>query len=93
MESIANLILSIVLIRPFGIVGDAAGTAIPLLCTTLHFLPRHLCRVLGIRVRAFVREAYTLPLLLVIPQIATLLLLKRWFVPHNYAQLGVQIMK
>jgi O-antigen/teichoic acid export membrane protein len=92
MESIANLILSIVLIRPFGIVGDAAGTAIPLLCTTLYFLPRHLCRVLGIRVRTFVREAYTLPLVLVIPQVATLLLLQRWFVPHNYVQLGVQIL-
>jgi len=29
MEGIANLILSIVLVRPLGIVGDAIGTAIP----------------------------------------------------------------
>jgi len=35
MESIANLLLSIMLIRPFGIVGDAGGTAIPLFCTSL----------------------------------------------------------
>jgi O-antigen/teichoic acid export membrane protein len=67
MESVANLILSIVLIGPFGIVGDAAGTAIPLLCTTLFFMPRHLCRVLGISVRTFVFEAYKLPLLLLTP--------------------------
>jgi len=92
MESIANLVLSIILIRPFGIVGDALGTTIPLLCTTLYFLPRHLCRLLGIRVLNFVREAYTLPLLLVIPQAATLLLLQRWFVPHTYLEVGFQIL-
>ena len=92
MESIANLILSIMLVRPFGIVGDAAGTSIPLLCTTLYFLPRHLCRLLGIRVRTFIREAYTLPLLLVIPQALTLVLLKRWFIPHNYLQVALQVL-
>ena len=92
MESVANLILSIVLIRPFGIVGDAAGTAIPLTCTTLYFMPRHLCRLLQVPISAFLRETYTLPLLLVAPQVATLLLLRSWFVPHNYIQVGFQIL-
>jgi O-antigen/teichoic acid export membrane protein len=91
MESIANLILSIVLIGPFGIVGDAAGTAIPLLCTNLYFMPRHLCRLLGIRVRTFVVEAYKLPVLLIIPFVIALLLLKRWFIPHTYLQVALQI--
>jgi len=92
MESVANLILSIVLITPFGIVGDAAGTAIPLLCTTLFFMPRHLCRLLGIRVRTFFWEAYTLPLVLVTPFVVALLVLKRWFVPHTYLQVALQIL-
>jgi O-antigen/teichoic acid export membrane protein len=91
MESVANLILSIVLIGPFGIVGDAAGTAIPLLCTTLFFMPRHLCRVLGISVRSFVFEAYKLPLLLLTPFVVALVVLKRWFIPHTYLQVGLQI--
>jgi O-antigen/teichoic acid export membrane protein len=91
MESIANLILSIVLVGPFGIVGDAAGTAIPLLCTSLFFMPRHLCRLLEIRVRTFVVEAYRLPLVLVTPFIAALMLLKQWFIPHTYLQVGLQI--
>ena len=92
MESIANLILSIVLIRPFGIVGDAAGTAIPLTCTTLYFMPRHLCRLLNVPVRAFLREAYTLPLLLCVPQVAVLLLMRHWFTAHTYVQVGFQIL-
>ena len=53
MEGIANVILSIVLVRVLGIVGDALGTAIPLLCTALIFLPRHMCRQLGVPVRKF----------------------------------------
>jgi len=92
MESIANLILSIVLIRPFGIVGDAAGTAIPLTCTTLYFMPRHLCRLLNVPVRAFLREAYTLPLLLCAPQVAVLLFMRHWFIAHTYVQVGFQIL-
>src|SRR5437016_8989406 len=92
MESIANLILSIMLIRPFGIVGDAAGTAIPLFCTSLYFMPRHLCRLLGIRIRTFLREAYSLPILLVMPFIAALLLMRRWFVAHTYLEVAFQIL-
>src|SRR6201997_2754950 len=92
MESIANLILSIMLIRPFGIVGDAAGTAIALFCTSLYFMPRHLCRLLGIRIRTFLREAYSLPILLVMPFIAALLLMRRWFVAHTYMEVGFQIL-
>lgn len=92
MESIANLILSIMLIRPFGIVGDAAGTAIPLFCTSLYFMPRHLCRLLGIRIRTFLREAYSLPILLVMPFVAALLLMRRWFVAHTYMEVAFQIL-
>ena len=92
MESIANLILSIVLIRPFGILGDAAGTTIPLLCTTLFFMPRHLCRVLEIRTSTFLRETYTLPLLLVTPSVVALLLMRHWYVAHTYLQVGLQIL-
>jgi O-antigen/teichoic acid export membrane protein len=91
MESIANLILSIALIRPMGIVGDALGTAIPLLCTSLFFMPRHLCRLLGVRVMTFVREAYSLPLLMVSPLVLMLLLMRRWFFARTYLEVGMQI--
>src|SRR5439155_4281033 len=32
VEGLSNLILSILLVRPYGIIGDAVGTAIPLTC-------------------------------------------------------------
>ena len=38
-EGVANLILSIILVRPYGIMGDAIGTAIPLTCSMILFLP------------------------------------------------------
>jgi|SRR5271165_1011573 len=90
IEGIGNLILSIALVRPLGIVGDALGTAIPLTCTMLYFTPRHMRTQLGVPVRTFLREAYTLPLLLVMPFIAVLLLMQSWFHAHHLWQLVVQ---
>lgn len=90
-EGVANLILSILLVRPYGILGDAFGTAVPLTCTMVFFLPAHLCRKLGIQLRVFLRQAYTLPLALCVPLILALVLMQRWFVPHNYRQLAVHL--
>jgi O-antigen/teichoic acid export membrane protein len=87
LEGIANVILSIVLIRPLGIVGDALGTAIPLLCTALFFLPRHMCRVLDIPIRKFIVDAYFFPVILCLPMILALLLMQRSFYAHHYPQL------
>jgi hypothetical protein len=91
LEGAANLILSIFLVRPFGILGDAAGTAIPLACTSLVFLPRHLCRVLNMRIGVYLQHAFLLPLMLCAPMIAVLLLMRHWFGAHNYFQLAIQL--
>jgi O-antigen/teichoic acid export membrane protein len=90
IEGIANLALSILLVRPYGILGDAFGTAIPMLGTYLLFMPQHLCSRLGIKVWTYLRQAYLLPLLLCVPVAAVFLLLQRWFVPHTYKQLAFQ---
>jgi O-antigen/teichoic acid export membrane protein len=91
LEGTANVLLSVILVRRFGIMGDAAGTAIPLLCTTLFFYPRHLCRILNLRIGVYLCEAFLLPLLLCVPLVAGLLLMRRWFVPHSYVQLALQL--
>jgi O-antigen/teichoic acid export membrane protein len=92
MEGIANLILSIVLVRPMGIIGDALGTAIPLLCTSLFFLPRHMCRQLGIPLRTFLAEAYFYPVVLCTPMIVVLILMQRSFYAHRYPQLILNLL-
>jgi O-antigen/teichoic acid export membrane protein len=92
LEGVANVILSIALIRPLGIIGDAIGTAIPLLCTSLFFLPRHMCRQLGIPVRTFLVEAYFYPVVLCLPMILVLLLMQRSFYAHHYPQLVLNLL-
>jgi len=89
-EGIANLILSIILVRRYGIIGDAIGTAIPLICTQVLFIPAHLCRLLGIEVLSYLKRAFVLPILLCGPMVAVLLLMRRWFIPHHLREFLVQ---
>src|SRR5208283_3166279 len=91
IEGVCNLTLSILLVRPYGIIGDALGTAIPLTCSFLLFMPGHLCRLLGIRLRTYLREAFVLPLVITAPLVAVLLLMKKWYIPQTYRQLAVQL--
>ena len=90
-EGGANLFLSIMLVRRFGILGDAAGTGIQLLCTALFFMTRHLCRVLKMKISIYLREAFFMPAMLCLPLIATLLLMQQWFVAHTLLQLILQL--
>lgn len=92
IEGVANLILSIALVPPLGIVGDALGTAIPLSFTCIWFLPRQLRKRIGVPVRIFLREAYTLPILLTLPMVAVLWLANRFFYPRNLIQLMPEIL-
>jgi len=90
-EGVANLILSIVLLHYYGVIGVAMGTTIPQICTNLFFLPQHLCRVLGMRLRTFVRQTYLAPALLCAPLVAVLLGMRHFFVAHTYLELGAQV--
>ena len=85
LEGASNLLLSLWFARLFGITGVALGTAIPLACTSLFFLPGHLCRVLEFPLAAFLARAYRLPVVLGAFQAAVLLLLNHEFPVHGYA--------
>jgi O-antigen/teichoic acid export membrane protein len=91
LEGATNALLSLMLVRRFGIVGVAWGTAIPLLCTSLLFLPEHLCRVLDVPVGTFLLRAYRLPLLLCMPLAGTLWFANYEFPAHTYAGVMLQI--
>ena len=87
-----NLILSIILVRRYGIMGDALGTALPLAVTMLFILPQHVCHHLRVKLTVYLKEAFLLPLLLVLPLIGVLLWLRHWFYAHTYAQVGLQLL-
>jgi len=91
IEGIANVILSVALVRPLGIVGDAIGTAIPLVCTAILFLPRHMCRRLDVPLRKFVPEAYFYPALFCVPMALALAFIQRSFYAHRYPQLVLNL--
>jgi len=90
-EGVVNVVMSIVLIRYWGIVGDALGTAIPLMCSAIFFLPLYLCRLLGVRLKDFLKDAYLLPLALSAPLAAVLLFMYRLFRPRNIVELAAQV--
>jgi O-antigen/teichoic acid export membrane protein len=92
IEGVSNIILSVALVRPLGIIGDTIGTAIPLFCTAVFFLPRHLCRKLEVPILKFVTETYSYPLLFCIPMAIVLLLMQRSFYAHRYPQLVVNLL-
>jgi O-antigen/teichoic acid export membrane protein len=91
-EGVVNLVLSIVLLRYYGVVGVAIGTVLPQLCTNLVFMPEHLCRMLDVRLRTFVTEAYLSPLLLTLPMAALLLVMQHFLHPRNYLELLAQVL-
>jgi O-antigen/teichoic acid export membrane protein len=92
MEGVSNVILSVVLVRPMGIVGDAIGTAIPLLCTALFFLPRYLCRKLDVPLRQFLWDAYSYAAVLCFPMAFALAFMQHFFYAHRYPQLILNLL-
>jgi len=92
IEGVANVFLSVALVRPLGIIGDAIGTAIPLLCTALIFMPRHMCRILEVPLWKFITETYFYPALLCLPMALTLHFMQQSFYAHRYPQLVVNLL-
>jgi peptidoglycan biosynthesis protein MviN/MurJ (putative lipid II flippase) len=61
LEAVANLGLSVLLIKPLGLVGVALGMAIPTTIVNLVFMPRYLERHLRIPSLQFVTHVWVLP--------------------------------
>jgi len=62
IEGVANLILSLLLVRRYGIVGVALGTAIPMILIKVFVQPMITCRALGLKLSRFL-SGVSLPLL------------------------------
>ncbi len=62
LEAVANLLLSVILVKPLGIEGVAWGTTIPNMACNL-ILAVYVCRLLGVSLGYYVRRAFLQPLL------------------------------
>lgn len=91
LEGVSNLVLSIILLKWYGINGVALGTAIPLACTSLFFLPSHLCRLVGLRLGSYLWEAHFYPLLLCVPLVLVLWSVDRLIQPQTYGSLLLKL--
>ena len=85
IEALANLILSIALVPHYGLLGVAWGTAIPLLASNLFFLPLHVCSLLKVRIWDFLVEAYSYPLVAVIPFALALRAADQWIQAKHFS--------
>lgn len=66
-EAFTNLVLSIILIRQFGVIGVAWGTAIPHLISTAVIIPLYTLRALELDPAEYFRQAYLRPVLCALP--------------------------
>jgi len=62
LEALANLILSIALVRRYGLLGIALGTGIPLVVTQFVFVSRIVCHLTGVATLGYVVRCIVLPL-------------------------------
>jgi O-antigen/teichoic acid export membrane protein len=91
LEGVANLILSLILVRFLGLVGVALGTLIPSMINTLGYIPRLLSRSTGVRIETFYRDAWGIPLLACIPFAIGTFLMERHFPANNLAIFFMQV--
>lgn len=52
-EGILNLILSLILVRKYGVIGVALGTAIPMIITKLIIQPVYVCKVINLSIKYY----------------------------------------
>ncbi len=69
-EALANLILSIILVRKFGLIGVAWGTTIPHLISSLFLVPGYTLRTLHMPVLSYVKRGIVRPVLCAVPTAA-----------------------
>jgi O-antigen/teichoic acid export membrane protein len=69
-EAVANVVLSIILVRKMGLIGVAWGTVIPHLINTTMVVPLYTLRVVKLEPGEYLRQAYLRPVLCALPLVA-----------------------
>ena len=90
-EAVANLILSILLVRRIGLMGVAVGTLIPAVINHLFFGSRYVCSLLEVPVRQFLWRSWVRSAVAVIPFGLACYLSDLFWFPANMLQLAMEI--
>jgi O-antigen/teichoic acid export membrane protein len=90
-EAVANLVLSVLLVRRMGIMGVAWGTTITTLATQIIFWPPYICRVLEMPVSRYVWQSWTKPALATVPYAIACYFADQHWHANNMAEFFVQI--
>ena len=84
-EAIANLALSVILVRRFGMLGVAIGTAVPVVLANLFILLPAACRQFQLPSLTFLRLVLTAPAKGAVPAIAVCIVLRLQYPPSTLA--------
>jgi O-antigen/teichoic acid export membrane protein len=91
IESVANLSLSVILVRRIGIYGVAWGTTIPSVIMEMVLWPRYICGLLAIPVRTFLWQTWFRTALSVVPFALACAAAERFWPAHNLFVFFLQI--
>jgi O-antigen/teichoic acid export membrane protein len=86
VEALANLGLSLVLVRRYGILGVALGTGIPVLLANMFTLLPAACRTVGLSVAEFGRLVLPAPLIGSLPAIAAVFAFRTALPPTRFIE-------
>ncbi|HEY7289200.1 MAG TPA: oligosaccharide flippase family protein [Vicinamibacterales bacterium] len=89
-EAIANLILSLLLVRRFGMLGVAIGTAVPIAIVNGFILLPAACRMLGYRPLAFLRLVFSAPARGAVPAIVACIAMRLAWPPTSLAAVMIE---
>ncbi len=87
-EIAANLVLSLALVYPLGLMGVALGTTIPIFVTKLYLQPKFVCRQTGINLSDYYRSTYS-PAIPSVPVFVGLELVTDAYPVTGFTQLAV----
>lgn len=90
-EAVANLLLTIVLVRKTGIMGPAIGTAIPMICVGVLVVPWYTCRVTGLSWPRLLTQALVKPISAALLFAFTLYGIVQWMPIKTWATLVIDL--
>ena len=89
-EAVANVALSVILVRRFGMLGVALGTAVPIAIANLFILLPAACRQLNLRVSGFLRLVLVAPVAGAVPAVLVCIALRTVHPPSSLPAIAAE---